>query len=554
MASTSTLPSTQETGPTPSAPSDPEPDKGHGRDAGAATINGHERLDGAGLNGAAESRKDDQPSASATASVSASASASASKSPKTVAADSLPSSPVNVISDIAGVDTGTGDAVPVSTAAPNAAPTPNIRAVASSTVNGIKAGILNAPGPGSEDWSNASSSHPTTPPVVPAHSMGRPTAALQPLPLPLPQPLPPVQVVPSSQNMWNTPPPPPPQGGHNNGRWTTSVKDTKPAAPKEAKAPSRFSSPVPAPSRLPAQIPVVDAAPGTGSPAPAQTAASGFPSPGKEPMHRNSKFIDDRTRITYGIRQALPDAARRAVRDNWEKCLLGSDFHQAFVVSHTKSHEAIRCADTLLQLNAAIHHTSPASIQRGIRDFGGPLVSSAKHEILDQMTSADLDELTDQLLAKASDHLLDKALERRLKTIDAKRLINALGRAERLGYEQGDVDDSADLPSGQQPAPGYVHAQVAQPSAGADIRRLPPSAAPAPALPLHCDICFRRFAAQSAYDYHIKCRVCTRSPSSPGGFKYNCQHCGQGFTTVMGLQYVRADLPSPYNCLPADTL
>jgi hypothetical protein len=58
-----------------------------------------------------------------------------------------------------------------------------------------------------------------------------------------------------------------------------------------------------------------------------------FPSPGRDHLHTDQKFLDDKTRITFGMHQAIPEAVRRSVRDNWEKCLLGSDFHQAFVVS-----------------------------------------------------------------------------------------------------------------------------------------------------------------------------------------------------------------------------
>lgn len=72
--------------------------------------------------------------------------------------------------------------------------------------------------------------------------------------------------------------------------------------------------------------------PDTGAPAPLPASTSGFPSPNREKIHQLPKFKDDRTRITFGIQQALPEAVRRSVRDNWEKCLVGSDFHQAFVV------------------------------------------------------------------------------------------------------------------------------------------------------------------------------------------------------------------------------
>lgn len=87
-----------------------------------------------------------------------------------------------------------------------------------------------------------------------------------------------------------------------------------------------------------AKSPIVNAAPGIGTPSPAPRPSSGFPSPGRDSLYATPKFVDDRTRITYGIQQALPAAARRSVRDNWEKCLLGSDFHQAFVVSPLPQH------------------------------------------------------------------------------------------------------------------------------------------------------------------------------------------------------------------------
>lgn len=107
---------------------------------------------------------------------------------------------------------------------------------------------------------------------------------------------------------------PPQRGGTTQGRWT------------------KYSSSVHPPS-TPAKIPIIDTAPGTGIPSPAPRTSSGFPSPGREKIYTSQKFLDDRTRITFGIQQSLPEAARRAVRDNWEKCLLGSDFHQAFIVS-----------------------------------------------------------------------------------------------------------------------------------------------------------------------------------------------------------------------------
>lgn len=163
------------------------------------------------------------------------------------------------------------------------------------------------------------------------------------------------------------------------------------------------------------------------------------------------------------------------------------------------------------------------------------------------MTTHDLDQLADLILSKASVAFYDRTLEQRLKTIDAKRLINALARAERLGYEVSDVqdeeEDNLEAPASakvQPPSPQLSSAPVSTPGS------VLPSKHPGPIM--HCTVCFRRFPALSAYNYHVKHTVCTLSPTSPGGFKYNCQHCGQGFTTPTSLQYVKHSHPYPIPC------
>lgn len=171
------------------------------------------------------------------------------------------------------------------------------------------------------------------------------------------------------------------------------------------------------------------------------------------------------------------------------------------------------------------------------------MVATAKNEIIELITVAELDQLADRILAKASSSFLDKALEKRLQSIEAKRLINALARAERLGYEPSDVQDENDHPPEATASSMnlILQSQQVQKSPAA-IPSMNSPQIPSPTI-LRCDICFRRFSYHSAYDYHVKGSVCTRIPKSPGGFKYNCQHCGQGFTTVMGLQYVSANPP-----------
>lgn len=181
------------------------------------------------------------------------------------------------------------------------------------------------------------------------------------------------------------------------------------------------------------------------------------------------------------------------------------------------------------------------------------MISSAKAEIVDAMTTADVDAVAPRLLSKASDAFLDAALELRLKSIDAKSLINALARAERLGYEPSDVVDEEDDPAAAQPpvyheravpspAPPQPGSQPAAPRPGPQPAAQPASQPGAPTAPImYCKMCFRKFVHQSAYEHHTKNKICTRSPAAPGGYKFSCQHCGQGFTTIMGVQYHNAN-------------
>lgn len=194
------------------------------------------------------------------------------------------------------------------------------------------------------------------------------------------------------------------------------------------------------------------------------------------------------------------------------------------------------------------------------------MISSAKAEIVDAMTPADIDDVATRLLSKASDAFLDAALELRLKSIDAKRLINALARAERLGYEPSDVVGEEDDPAATQPPiyhepvmPNHMQSPQ-QPSVQPAPRQPraheapPPGASTAPVM--YCRLCFRKFVYKSAYEHHVEKKVCTRSPVAPGGYKFSCQHCGQGFTTIMGVQYhntnnVCGTFTDPHRLTPA---
>ncbi|KAK5657773.1 hypothetical protein OQA88_2846 [Cercophora sp. LCS_1] len=243
--------------------------------------------------------------------------------------------------------------------------------------------------------------------------------------------------------------------------------------------------------------------------------SSGFPSPTQDHARINNKFVDDCTRLTYAVQQSLAESVRRVVRDNWEKCLLGSEFHQAFV------------------LNASIHHAVPSITRRAVRDFGRKMVAESKDELINHFSTADLDAVMDQILSKASDSFLDRCLEKRLLTIEAKPLINALAKAERLGYDPSDMV--------QEDQHERVIPQEAYPGAGATAasfsQRQPQPAHPQPAnspstLQLQCTRCFRTFVYQAPYDYHVRNNICSATPPTAEGFHHACSPCGQGFTSV----------------------
>ncbi|KAI1208711.1 uncharacterized protein F4807DRAFT_429069 [Annulohypoxylon truncatum] len=254
--------------------------------------------------------------------------------------------------------------------------------------------------------------------------------------------------------------------------------------------------------------------------------SQGFPSPKREHHLENPKFLDDLSRLTHAMQQSVSSAVRRAIRDNWQKCLLGSEFHHAFL------------------LNAVIHHSNGVIIRRSIKDFGAQMVAESKHEIISHLTTPDLDELADEILEKASDYFLDCALERRLKTIDARSLINALARAERLGYENSDIiEDHKKDESNFNPTPALFDPSphpVVDPAPRLQHRPSMPSVQQGRGLAppiLQCPLCWRKFDSTQPYEYHVQKQVCTKQPPNKDGFPLACKHCGAGFLTKVGQQY-----------------
>lgn len=127
------------------------------------------------------------------------------------------------------------------------------------------------------------------------------------------------------------------------------------------------------------------------------------------------------------------------------------------------------------------------------------MVAESKQELIGHFTTADLDEVADLIISKASDAFLDKCLEKRLLTIEAKPLVNALAKAERLGYDSNDMvqEDQHERVIPQEAYPGATAAANSFASGSA----APPPAGHPPRPPLQCHKCFRTFMHSSAYDY-----------------------------------------------------
>ncbi|OLN88061.1 hypothetical protein CCHL11_00213 [Colletotrichum chlorophyti] len=233
------------------------------------------------------------------------------------------------------------------------------------------------------------------------------------------------------------------------------------------------------------------------------------------------KFEEDYQKMCALFRDADADAVRRAVRDNHAVCLLGSHYHTAFV------------------MNVTMHKADGSILRRAFQDFGSRIIAETKHDIVDQLTTSDLDQLADRILSKASSSFLDKALVARLPTIEARRLVNALARAERLGYDAGDIIENEHvIPSvpgiatpqtysGSQAAPNFTPGVGGQSVATPDHPSHP-----------RCQSCQRTFPAVSAYNYHLKKHVCTKPVvRGLGGETFICPHCSMSFTGAAGLQY-----------------
>lgn len=100
-------------------------------------------------------------------------------------------------------------------------------------------------------------------------------------------------------------------------------------------------------------------------------------------------------------------------------------------------------------MNATITCSHPAALNRTLSDLGSKIVKTSGREIAKHFSSEDLDHVADLFGPKFSAQLQDRVVAARLETIGAQDLINALARAERLGYHVNDIIQKKPGPGGE---------------------------------------------------------------------------------------------------------
>lgn len=180
-------------------------------------------------------------------------------------------------------------------------------------------------------------------------------------------------------------------------------------------------------------------------------------------------------------------------------------------------------------------------LRRSVQEFGGRLVKAALPQIISRCSPVNFDQMTDLVLSKLSPQFLDRALARRLETIDARSLVNALARAERLGYDVSDIvverlPDKPeqvvpslqgvippDFPSSNEQHSGHPTQQ--QPMQG---NKMTPAPVPAPA-PNH----------PKSRQIDWMAGLPPLPSEGPGGIQY-CNDCRRPCSGQLALQYVGA--------------
>lgn len=182
------------------------------------------------------------------------------------------------------------------------------------------------------------------------------------------------------------------------------------------------------------------------------------------------------------------------------------------------------------------------------------MVNTSKPQLLEHFTTADFDQVVDLVLSRMSPSFLDRALAQRLETIDARSLVNALARAERLGYDVQDIieEKTSDkpehvipsltsmppLPTPFEPLATPSRGQWTQPPQYGQSILVPPGSQ-APTQPTWYNPSPPPLPSQHFAQPPTK---------GPAGIHY-CQDCHRPCSGAFALQYVSCWSPASFGCL-----
>ncbi|KAI5461014.1 hypothetical protein BGZ63DRAFT_405448 [Mariannaea sp. PMI_226] len=265
------------------------------------------------------------------------------------------------------------------------------------------------------------------------------------------------------------------------------------------------------------------------------------------PRHQHMQYLNSSSPLqeaaAYGnlsniISPIDENIVRQDFRDQWEKAILGSQYHISFL------------------LNAIIQQASNETLSHVVKDFGARMIQVTKEHAVRHLKADDIDDVADLLLSQASSSFLDKALVRRLQSIPARQLVNALAQAERLGYNEHDIikegrnglehvihlqNPITFSPQANYTPPPISHTSHAPPlphinqMAPGVGNSMPVDKSTSPSL-FFC-YCGWPCSSPQALKYHKKKQNCGNVLPLDRIGREVCPHCGSRFSSAGGLYY-----------------
>lgn len=287
-----------------------------------------------------------------------------------------------------------------------------------------------------------------------------------------------------------------------------------------------------------------------------------------------NRLHKDTGRLRDVLVEVSHKSAQLILRENWRTFLFDppDETHVAFI------------------LRAGLKNSTPGILQRVLKDdnvFKPPFLEAASQK--PAMRKKVLDGITmEELLNDISREKLDEMVAHRIRTAPVKQLASWLTKGKRLGFEEDDIiseqHDELVIPNippppqyrqpnhqeyrppqhtqnhinngmgmGMSSGPASMDPLLAEQNRQRELA-LQRAAAQRQALatpqvpiqgnlgnhpgPLICGDCRHVFTNFPGYHHHITKKPCGKE-APPGGFKWSCPNCLQGFTTKQGNDYHR---------------